>query len=49
MELMVTPGVLNNSEKLDYAFGLTVSDYKGLKMVSHSGGCRLPGGDDSIS
>jgi CubicO group peptidase (beta-lactamase class C family) len=38
MELIHTPGVLNNSEKLDYAFGLGISDYKGLKRVSHSGG-----------
>lgn len=38
MELIQTPGVLNNGEKLDYAFGLRISDYKGLKRVSHSGG-----------
>jgi CubicO group peptidase (beta-lactamase class C family) len=34
---ILTPGTLNNGEKLDYAFGLGVSDYKGLKMVSHGG------------
>lgn len=38
MELIQTPGGLNNGEKLDYAFGLRISDYKGLKRVSHSGG-----------
>jgi len=34
---LLTLGTLNNGEKLDYAFGLEVSDYKGLKMISHSG------------
>jgi hypothetical protein len=34
---MLTPGTLNNGEELEYAFGLRVSDYKGLKMVSHAG------------
>ncbi len=38
MELIQTPGMLNNGEKLDYAFGLGVYEYKGLKRVSHSGG-----------
>ncbi len=38
MELIHTPGVLNNGKKLDYAFGLRISDYKGLKRISHSGG-----------
>jgi CubicO group peptidase (beta-lactamase class C family) len=38
MELIQTPGVLNNGEKLDYAFGLEITEYKGLKKVSHSGG-----------
>ena len=38
MELIQTPGVLNNGEKLDYAFGLGVNEYKGLKRVSHGGG-----------
>jgi len=43
-------GVLNNGNKLDYAFGLAINEYKGLKMVGHSGGdagyrsflCRFP-------
>lgn len=32
-----TPGALNNGEKLDYAFGLGVGEYKGLRIVSHGG------------
>ncbi len=38
MELIQTPGMLNNGEKLDYAFGLGINEYKGLKRVSHGGG-----------
>jgi len=38
MELIQTPGKLNNGEKLDYAFGLGITEYKGLKRVSHGGG-----------
>ena len=38
MELIQTPGMLNNGEKLEYAFGLGINDYKGLKRVSHGGG-----------
>jgi len=38
LELLHTVGVLNNGEKLEYALGLGVSDYKGIKMVSHAGG-----------
>jgi CubicO group peptidase (beta-lactamase class C family) len=38
MERILEPGVLNDGEVLDYAFGLTVMDYKGLRKVSHSGG-----------
>jgi len=34
---LLTPGTLNNGEKLNYAFGLRVSDYRGLKMISHAG------------
>ncbi len=37
MELLVTPGVLNNGKQLDYAFGLRISDYKGLNTVGHGG------------
>lgn len=34
---MQAPGVLNNGETLDYACGLVVGRYKGLRMVSHAG------------
>ena len=37
IEQMLTPGILNNGEKLDYAFALTHGTYKGLKTVSHGG------------
>ena len=37
IDKMLTPGLLNNGKKLDYALGLGLSDYKGLKMVSHGG------------
>ena len=36
-ELMHTQGTLNNGKKLDYAFGLTIGDYRGLRTVSHGG------------
>ena len=34
---MLTPGVLNDGEKLEYASGLAISDYRGLRKVSHGG------------
>lgn len=34
---ILNPGTLNNGEKLDYAFGLLIGDYKGLKIISHGG------------
>lgn len=37
VEQMVQPGVLNSGKVLDYAFGLSVEDDKGLRLVSHSG------------
>jgi len=37
IEKILTPGVLNSGEKLNYAFGLGVDQYKGLKMISHGG------------
>jgi CubicO group peptidase (beta-lactamase class C family) len=37
MSLLQTVGTLNSGEKLDYAFGLVITDYKGLKRVSHAG------------
>jgi CubicO group peptidase (beta-lactamase class C family) len=36
--LMEQQGVLNNGEKISYAFGVGVGEYKGLKIISHSGG-----------
>jgi len=33
----LSTGVLNNGEKLDYAFGLQVRKYKGLKTIGHGG------------
>lgn len=38
IEQMQTPGILNDGEKINYAFGLTVGQYKGHKVVEHSGG-----------
>jgi CubicO group peptidase (beta-lactamase class C family) len=37
IDQMQTCGVLNNGEQLEYAFGLLVSNYQGLKIVSHGG------------
>ena len=37
MDLLHTSGTLNNGKKLDYAFGLFIKEYKGLKTVSHGG------------
>ncbi len=37
VETMLTTAVLNNGEKLEYAFGLSVGDYKGLRTVRHGG------------
>jgi CubicO group peptidase (beta-lactamase class C family) len=33
-----TRGVLANGDTIDYALGLSLSDYKGVETVSHSGG-----------
>ena len=38
ISLMHEQGVLNNGEEIAYAFGNSVSTYKGLKRVAHSGG-----------
>jgi hypothetical protein len=35
---MQEPGILNNGKKLDYAFGLAVGEYRGLRTVGHGGG-----------
>lgn len=37
IDRVLTPGKLNNGEELDYAYGLGIGDYKGLKMISHGG------------
>ncbi len=34
---LLSPGMLNNGNRLDYAGGLIISDYRGLKTVSHGG------------
>jgi len=33
-------GVLNNGEQINYAFGLNISEYRGLETVGHSGSWR---------
>ena len=37
MDLLHTVGVLNDGKKLDYAFGLVITEHKGLKNVGHGG------------
>lgn len=37
IELITTPGTLNNGEKIKYAFGVWQQQYKGLRMIEHSG------------
>jgi len=34
---MLTTGILNSGKQLDYAFGLGVTKYRGLDLVSHGG------------
>ncbi len=38
LEKMLTKGVLNNGKEIPYARGIQVDEYKGLKMIGHSGG-----------
>lgn len=38
IDTVLTRGKLNNNEEIPYAFGLGHSEYKGLKIVGHSGG-----------
>src|SRR5262247_3685957 len=38
LEQMQAVGSLNNGDKLDYASGLMIGEYKGLRRVSHGGG-----------
>ena len=37
IDLLLTPGKRNSGGKLDYAFGLTIEQYKGLKVFGHGG------------
>ncbi|HSA95999.1 MAG TPA: serine hydrolase domain-containing protein, partial [Acidobacteriota bacterium] len=37
MDMLQTRGALNSGKTIDYAWGLYVSEYKGLKIVRHSG------------
>jgi CubicO group peptidase (beta-lactamase class C family) len=36
-DILQTTGTLNSGEKIDYAWGLVVREYKGLKVVEHGG------------
>ena len=40
IEQMHQRGVLKNGEQIDYAFGLNIGEYRGLKTVGHSGSWR---------
>jgi CubicO group peptidase (beta-lactamase class C family) len=35
---MIEPGTLNNGQKLDYGFGLAITQFEGKKMIAHGGG-----------
>ena len=35
--MMLTKGILNNGDTLDYAFGIVVEDYKGHTLLQHGG------------
>lgn len=37
IETVLTPGTLNNGERLDYAYGLIIGRYRGLRTISHGG------------
>lgn len=37
MDLLHQTGMLNDGKRLEYAFGLNVGQYKGLKLVAHGG------------
>jgi CubicO group peptidase (beta-lactamase class C family) len=37
MDMLQTTGTLANGKKIDYAFGLVITEYKGLKVVEHGG------------
>jgi CubicO group peptidase (beta-lactamase class C family) len=37
VEMMQTTGTLSSGKKIDYAWGLVVTEYRGLKVVEHGG------------
>lgn len=37
MDMLHTKGTLNDGKPIDYAFGLVVTGYKGLKVIEHGG------------
>jgi hypothetical protein len=37
INLVQTTGTLSNGEKIDYAFGLVIGEYRGLRIVEHGG------------
>jgi len=37
IHLVLTPGKLEDGQEIDYAFGLVVSHYRGLRTISHGG------------
>jgi len=37
IDQVLTTGILNNGEKIDYAFGLVIGEYRGLKIIEHGG------------
>lgn len=41
ISLLTTPGTLSSGEKMDYAFGLARTEYKGLPVTQHGG--NMPG------
>lgn len=53
---MYEKGKLNNGKTIDYAFGLSIYNYKGLKIIDHGGAdagyrtylCRFPDNDFSV-
>ena len=38
IEQMYQQGILNNGQKIDYAFALSIGKYRGLRTAGHSGG-----------
>ncbi len=38
IDLMFQKGVLNDGTELNYAFGLEIGNYRGIKKISHEGG-----------